>query len=106
MEYTTNISLNGKPFPDAGVPISGYPLLFLARSPKITQQIPGPVMSATLDFAGFSVDDFALDGSGTHDPGALMGLGPGVGSITRMGENSGDPFPGYISVGEVLLDYH
>ncbi|KAF8443004.1 hypothetical protein L210DRAFT_3502892 [Boletus edulis BED1] len=107
MEYTTNISLNGKPFPDAGssdlwvsAPVPGA--ISQNYSAGITAQlmIPGPVMSATLDFAGFSVDDFALDGSGTHDPGALMGLGPGVGSITRMGENSGDPFPGYISVGE------
>ncbi|KAG6377020.1 hypothetical protein JVT61DRAFT_1066 [Boletus reticuloceps] len=143
MEYT-DITLNGKPFPDAGssdlwvsAPVPGaisqnYSAGIMHRNGSAE----GPVMSATLDFAGFSVDVFALDGSGIHDPGGLMGLGPGVGSITRMGGNSGvanppldrifssnssvspllavllqrsgdpdEPFPGYLSVGEVLPDY-
>ncbi|KAF8133716.1 aspartic peptidase domain-containing protein [Boletus edulis] len=150
--YMTNVTLNGTPFSvmiDTGSsdfwvssPVPGaVSQNYSASVSYASGSAEGTVMSATLDFAGFSIDDqfFFVAPNASSLPGGaggLVGLGPSSLSTIRFLGNSSasnppldriftsnssvspfltvflqraddpdEPFPGNLSIGEVLPDY-
>ncbi|KAF8443005.1 aspartic peptidase domain-containing protein [Boletus edulis BED1] len=150
--YMTNVTLNGTSFSvmiDTGSsdlwvssPVPGaVSQNYSASVSYAIGSAEGTVMSATLDFAGFSIDDqffFVAPNASSLRGGAsgLIGLGPSSSSVVRFLGNSSasnppldriftsnssvspfltvllqrandpdEPFPGNLSIGEVLPDY-
>ncbi|KIJ17962.1 eukaryotic aspartyl protease [Paxillus involutus ATCC 200175] len=151
VQYMTNVSLNGAPFSvmiDTGssdlwvsAPVPGaVSQNYHASVSYASGEAQGGVMSATLDFAGFSIESQyfieAPSANATDGASGLIGLGPSSGSNVRFGGGSAaanppldriftsnssvspfiaillqrsddpeEPYPGDLSVGEVLSDY-
>ncbi|KAF8133713.1 aspartic peptidase domain-containing protein [Boletus edulis] len=101
--YTTNVTLNGKPF-SIMIDTGSSDLWVSSSVPGAVSQnyqasvsyasgsAEGTIMSATLDFSGYSIEDqffiFAPDGNAAAGAGGLIGLGPSSGSNIRAGGNS------------------